>query len=95
MFRLIKLKDIPLKKICRECLYLFYKPSFIYRLDRNINLICFNNGVWNMQNKTFRNGERYLIYYNYIFMKVKILILLLINLLIIEKMYIKITKLYF
>ena len=46
------------RKICRECLYLFYKPDFIYGLDRNINLICFNNGVWDIQNKTFRDGEK-------------------------------------
>ena len=56
---ILKLKDVPFKeKICRECLYLFYKPDFIYGLDRNINLICFNNGVWDIQNKTFRNGEK-------------------------------------
>tara|TARA_B100000963_G_C22619307_1_gene669046 strand:- start:2141 stop:2731 length:591 start_codon:yes stop_codon:yes gene_type:complete len=56
---ILKLKHVPFKEnICRECLYLFYKPEFIYGLDRQINLICFNNGVWDIQNKTFRNGEK-------------------------------------
>jgi hypothetical protein len=27
-------------------------------LDRNINLICFNNGVWDIRNKTFRDGVK-------------------------------------
>lgn len=56
---ILKLKNVSFKEnICRECLYLFYKPDFIYGLDREINLICFNNGVWDIQNKTFRNGEK-------------------------------------
>lgn len=54
-----KLKNVSFKEgVCRECTYLFYDPEFIINLDRNINLICFNNGVWNYRNKTFRNGEK-------------------------------------
>ena len=54
---IIKLKNVSFKEgICRECTYLFYEPDFIIALDRNINLICFNNGVWNIRNKTFRDG---------------------------------------
>ena len=56
---ILKLKNVTFKEhICRECLYLFYNPDFIYSLDRNINLICFNNGVWNISNKTFRDGVK-------------------------------------
>jgi hypothetical protein len=56
---ILKLKNVTFKEnICRECLYLFYKPDFIHSLDRNINLICFKNGVWDISNKTFRKGEK-------------------------------------
>lgn len=56
---ILKLKNVTFKEnICRECLYLFYKPDFIHSLDRNINLICFRNGVWDISNKTFRKGEK-------------------------------------
>ena len=54
---IFKLKNVSFKEsVCRECTYLFYDPDFIMNLDRNINLICFNNGVWDIRNKTFRNG---------------------------------------
>ena len=56
---ILKLKNVTFKEnICKECLYLFYKPDFIHSLDRNINLICFRNGVWDISNKTFRKGEK-------------------------------------
>jgi hypothetical protein len=54
---IFKLKNVSFKEsVCRECTYLFYDPDFIMNLDRNINLICFNNGVWDIRNKTFRDG---------------------------------------
>tara|TARA_B100000900_G_scaffold415451_1_gene445375 strand:+ start:10492 stop:11079 length:588 start_codon:yes stop_codon:yes gene_type:complete len=54
---IFKLKNVSFKEsVCRECTYLFYDPDFIMNLDRNINLICFNNGVWDIRNKTFRAG---------------------------------------
>jgi|TARA_B110000259_G_C13822454_1_gene325267 phage/plasmid-associated DNA primase len=56
---ILKLKNVSFKEnICRECLYLFYNADFIYSLDRNLNLICFENGVWNIRNKTFREGMK-------------------------------------
>ena len=54
-----KLKNVTFKEsICRECIYLFYDSDFINSLDRNINLICFNNGVWDIRNKVFRDGVK-------------------------------------
>jgi|TARA_B110000259_G_scaffold183635_1_gene229223 hypothetical protein len=54
---IFKLKNVSFKEsVCRECTYLFYDSDFIINLDRNINLICFNNGVWDIRNKTFRDG---------------------------------------
>lgn len=54
-----KLKNVSFKEsVCRECTYLFYDSDFIMNLDRNINLICFNNGVWDIRNKTFRDGVK-------------------------------------
>tara|TARA_B110000259_G_scaffold184335_1_gene231193 strand:+ start:568 stop:1149 length:582 start_codon:yes stop_codon:yes gene_type:complete len=56
---IFKLKNVSFKEtVCRECAYLFYDPDFIMNLDRNINLICFNNGVWDIRNKTFREGVK-------------------------------------
>lgn len=56
---ILKLKNVSFKEnICKECLYLFYDPDFIYSLDRKTNLVCFNNGVWDIKNKTFRDGTK-------------------------------------
>jgi hypothetical protein len=52
-----KLKNVNTKEqICKECLYLFYDPDFIYRLDTNFNLICFENGVLNLETNKFGIG---------------------------------------
>ena len=52
-----KLKNVSFKEtICRECIYLFYDPDFIKKLDRKMNLVCFRNGVWDIQNKVLRTG---------------------------------------
>jgi len=54
---IIKLKNVSFKEtVCRECLYLFYDPEFIIKLDRKIHLICFKNGIWDMNNKILRSG---------------------------------------
>ena len=54
---IIKLKNVSFKEtICRECIYLFYDPDFIKKLDIKINLVCFRNGIWDIQNKILRNG---------------------------------------
>jgi phage/plasmid-associated DNA primase len=56
---IIKLKNVTYKEnICRECLYLFYDSEFILKLDRNIHLIAFTNGILDLSNKKLRNGEK-------------------------------------
>lgn len=56
---LIKLKNVSFKEtVCRECIYLFYNADFIKKLDRKMNLICFSNGVWDIQNKILREGYK-------------------------------------
>ncbi|MBG30905.1 MAG: hypothetical protein CMI31_13030 [Opitutae bacterium] len=52
-----KLKNVSFKEtICRECIYLFYDSDFIKKLDRQMNLVCFRNGVWDINNKVLRTG---------------------------------------
>jgi hypothetical protein len=63
-----RLKDIGFKEnIMNECRKLFSKNTdvFIEYLDKNESLICFNNGVYNLQNRTLRDGrpEDYISYY--------------------------------
>ena len=43
--------------VMKECSELFYEKKFIDKLDKNENLMCFNNGVVDFKNKLFRNGE--------------------------------------
>lgn len=53
-----KLKNVNSKEqICKECLYLFYDPDFIYKLDKIDQLICFQNGVLNLDNNKFQIGD--------------------------------------
>jgi len=52
-----KLKNVSFKEtICRECIYLFYDSDFIKKLDRQMNLVCFRNGIWDINNKILRTG---------------------------------------
>lgn len=52
------LKDIYTKeKIMKECTYLFYDHNFLNKLDTHTHLIPFNNGVYNLQDGTFRDGK--------------------------------------
>ena len=52
-----KLKNVNTKEIiCKECVYLFYDPDFLTKLDTSTNLICFNNGVLDMEHNDFRQG---------------------------------------
>ena len=54
-----RLKNVNFKEaICKECLYLFYDPEFISRLDKKMNLICFQNGVLEKNENIFRQGKR-------------------------------------
>lgn len=45
------------KSILNECKAGFIDDDFIKNLDLNKNLICFNNGVYDLENKYFRNGR--------------------------------------
>ena len=51
MLKMVKVKEA----IIKECCYLFYDPEFIEKLDRNKNLVCFQNGVYDMVTKTIRD----------------------------------------
>jgi P4 family phage/plasmid primase-like protien len=42
--------------IIRECSSLAYDPNFLKNLDENINLICFENGVYELKDGYFREG---------------------------------------
>lgn len=54
-----KLKSVSFKEnVCRECLYLFHDQDFLQTLDRKVNLICFNNGVWDIGENEFRDGRK-------------------------------------
>ena len=42
--------------IMRECADLTYDPHFLSNLDENTNLICFEDGVYDIEKNIFRNG---------------------------------------
>ena len=64
-----KLKNVNAKEsICKECLYLFYDPDFLSRLDTNPNLICFSNGILDLEQKELRTGR----YEDYISISIKL-----------------------
>ena len=44
------------KKIMEECKLIFFDSEFDNKLDTNINLIGFNNGIYNLESKVFRDG---------------------------------------
>lgn len=51
-----KLKNVNVKEtICKECLYLFYDPEFLQKLDKNLFLVCFQNGVLDLNTNEFRD----------------------------------------
>lgn len=52
-----KLKSTKFKTdIMKECKYLFYDIKFLDRLDENRDLLCFSNGVYDLEYKHFRDG---------------------------------------
>jgi hypothetical protein len=54
----LKLQDITFKdKIMKECSSMFYNAKFIDILDTKANLICFENGVYDLDTKEFRDGR--------------------------------------
>lgn len=42
--------------VIRECADIAYDPNFLKNLDENIYLICFENGVYDLESDTFREG---------------------------------------
>ena len=54
-----KLKSTCFKNsIIEECKHLFYDKDFIDNLDENRDLICFNNGVYDLSKMQFRDGTQ-------------------------------------
>jgi P4 family phage/plasmid primase-like protien len=52
-----KIKDHTFKKnVLKECVPLFYDKTLAYKLDSNIHLIGFENGVFDTRTMEFRNG---------------------------------------
>lgn len=45
------------EKICKECLYIFFDDDFITKLDKNVHLIPFINGIYDTKLAIFRNGK--------------------------------------
>ena len=43
--------------IMKECCEVFFDRDFANKLDTNKNLLCFNNGVLDFENKEFRSGD--------------------------------------
>jgi P4 family phage/plasmid primase-like protien len=43
--------------IMKEAQELFYDSEFIDKLDNNPHLLCFNNGIVDFKNRTFRKGQ--------------------------------------
>lgn len=39
------------------CSNIFYDSNFFYNLDENNSLLCFNNGIYDLNQKIFRNGD--------------------------------------
>ena len=54
---MVKLKKTNDKNnIMREAMEIFFDKSFSRNMDSNPYLLCFNNGVYDFENKEFRNG---------------------------------------
>lgn len=45
------------EKICKECLYIFFDDDFITKLDKNVHLIPFTNGIYDTNLCILRNGK--------------------------------------
>jgi len=53
----LKLRDSSYKKkIMEELIKLYYDPEFLNLADEKRHLICFNNGVYDLENDFFREG---------------------------------------
>lgn len=52
-----KLKTNSFKNaLMNECIEMFYNDEFEQKLDSNVNLLCFDNGVYDLENDHFREG---------------------------------------
>lgn len=51
--QMVSFKD----SIMRELAEYFYNPEFMNRLDTKINLLCFNNGIYDLNEHIFRPGK--------------------------------------
>lgn len=52
-----KLKSAPYKNnVMKECMEVFYDPKFLKKLDTNPFLFAFQNGVYDLETHTFREG---------------------------------------
>jgi hypothetical protein len=45
------------EKICKECLYIFFDDDFITKLDKNVHLIPFTNGIYDTNLCILRKGK--------------------------------------
>lgn len=53
-----KLKTTSFKKdVMTECRHLFYDNEFLNVLDENRNLLCFTNGIYDLEQMVFRDGS--------------------------------------
>jgi phage/plasmid-associated DNA primase len=52
----IEINDKIINKIIKDTKCLFFDSNFIEKLDTNCDLIGFENGVYDLENKIFRNG---------------------------------------
>jgi len=50
--------DMMLKQVLNNCGELFYDEEFVDRLDNNLNLISFKNGVYDLQKNEFRKRTK-------------------------------------
>lgn len=46
------------ESVLKECLYVFYDSDFFKKLDKDKHLICFENGVYDLLQKTLRDPVR-------------------------------------
>lgn len=54
----LKLKNTSFKdNIMKECAEIFFREGFENDLDQNLNLICFNNGIYDLDIMEFREGR--------------------------------------
>lgn len=53
-----KLRTVKFKNdVITECKFLFYDPKFLDKIDENRHLLCFNNGVYDLDKGEFREGR--------------------------------------